>query len=366
MVDEEQLRWTPLTAWHTAHGARMAPFAGWWMPLSYQGTVAEHRAVRRDVGVFDVSHLGTVSVTGPGARQVVSRTFTNDPGGLADGTAQYTLCCDRRGGIVDDLIVYRVTAERFLAVPNAANTAEVVRRLVKAAEDRGVAVEDVTADRALLAVQGPRSLEVVERVTGVGASRLGYLAATEAEVGGRRLLVARTGYTGEVGCEVLVPAEPARSLWESLVEGEEVTPAGLGARDTLRLEMGYPLHGQDLDRDTDPYEARLGWAVALDHGPFTGRTALRGRAAEPPRRRLWGLEGRGRRPPRSGMEVLSDGRRVGTVTSGTTSPTRGVGIGLAYLDDPLAPGDEVTVDVRGTPEPFTVVRPPFVDRDPRG
>lgn len=359
------LRPSPLTALHRADGAKLAPFAGWEMPLEFEGTLAEHRAVRSDVGVFDVSHLGTVVVTGPDAEAVVAATFTNDPAQLEDGTSQYSLCCDADGGIVDDLIVYRLGPERFVTVPNAANNDAVVTRLRDAAATRAADVDDVGPDRAILAVQGPEALGLVAEVVGADPFSVGYLGVAEIAHRGADLLLCRTGYTGEVGCELVAPAEAAADLWQAL-RSRGAVACGLGARDTLRLEMGYPLHGQDLSRDTDPYEARLGWAVKLDRGPFTGQEALRSAKEQGPARRLWGLLGTSRRPPRHGMDVRREGQRVGTVTSGSFSPTLEVGIGLAYLDDPIGPDDEVEVDVRGTGVPFTVVRPPFVDRDPSG
>lgn len=361
---------TPLTDRHEAAGARMAPFAGWSMPLQYAGTVAEHEAVRSSVGVFDVSHLGTVWIEGPGAVDAVAAAFTNDPTGLGDGESQYTLCCDEDGGIVDDLIVYRLGAQRWLAVPNAANTDAVVAAL-RSAAGAEVAVRDESRGWAILAVQGPQALATVdrarERVGGGGpaATDVAYLGIVPIVVDRQEGYLTRTGYTGEPGCELVVPGEVAVALWDGLL-AEGAAPCGLGARDTLRLEMGYPLHGNDLSTDTTPYEARLGWAVKLDRADFRGRTALEDAKRTGPSRRLWGLRGDGRRPPRQGMTVSRDSITVGLVTSGSFSPTLGVGIGLAYLDADVTPGAQVTVDVRGSDLPFEVVRPPFVDRDPRG
>lgn len=362
---DEQLRTTALTARHEAAGAKMAPFAGWRMPLEFAGTLAEHRAVREEVGVFDVSHLGTVWVTGSGALAAVSGTLTNDPGSLENGTSQYTLCCDDDGGIVDDLIVYRIAENRLLAVPNAANTAAVVARLSRAAESAGAAIHDTSTEYAIIAVQGPRALDVVGQVLGTDPAAVPYLGIEEVERGRQSLWLCRTGYTGEVGCELVVPDEDAGEIWDGLLDaGAE--PCGLGARDTLRLEMGYPLHGNDLDGHVDPYTAGLGWAVKLDHGPFTGQEALRAIRERGPAQRLRGLRGEGRRPPRPGMAVHHDGNEVGRVTSGSFSPTLGIGIGLAYIDAEIGLDKPVSVDVRGTDVPFTVVRPPFVERTPRG
>ena len=365
-----QLRPTPLTTRHEAAGAKMAPFAGWSMPLQYAGTVAEHEAVRSAVGVFDVSHLGTVFVTGADAGAVIAASFTNDPAGLSDGASQYTLCCDERGGIVDDLIVYRLAADRWMTVPNAANTAAVVRRLQQQARGRDVEVSDQSADWAVLAVQGPTSLPTLAAAFarvggGLDPVEVPYLGVVETTVADTTVLLCRTGYTGEVGAELVVPAAAAPALWDALLAAG-AQPCGLGARDTLRLEMGYPLHGNDLSTDVLPSEARLNWAVKLDRGDFVGRDALLAAKQAGTARRLWGLRGTSRRPPRAGMRVLDGEREVGTVTSGSFSPTAQVGIGLALLASDVEPGAEVSVDVRGTTVPFEVVRPPFVDRDPKG
>jgi aminomethyltransferase len=369
---QDELRATPLTAHHTDAGARLGPFAGWSMPIRFGGTLEEHAAVRERVGVFDVSHLGTVFVEGPDARAVIAASFTNDPARLGDGTSQYTLCCDDRGGIVDDLITYRRSAESFMTVPNAANTASVVRVLEGAARDRDATVRDESPDWAVLAVQGPEALALVDEVLGRGggndpdtASSTPHLGVKDVEVAGETVVLARTGYTGEPGVELVVPGAVAVALWERLVTAGAV-PCGLGARDTLRLEMGYPLHGNELSTATSPYEARLGWAVKLDRDPFRGSEALREAKAEGPSRRLWGLLVDGRRPARAEMDVLHDGEPVGLVTSGTLSPTLGRPIALAFLNDPLGPGDRVEIDVRGRLTGAEVVRPPFLERDPKG
>jgi aminomethyltransferase len=354
---------TALTDRHRELGADLVDFAGWEMPLAYTGTLAEHQQVRDAVGVFDVSHLGTVLLSGPGALDTISASFTNDPTTLDDGRSQYTLCCDDRGGIVDDLIVYRLTHDRWMVVPNAANTEAVVATLTENAETSGTVVEDGSRDHAILAVQGPASFATVATAIGIDPGEIAYLGLREVELFGETAIACRTGYTGEPGCELVIPNAAAPQVFDALLAAD-AAPVGLGARDTLRLEMGYPLHGNDIDRTTDPYEARLGWAVKLDHGDFRGREALRAAKEAGPRRRLWGLAGTTRRPPRAGMTVHHDGRETGVVTSGSYSPGRGTGIGLAYLDDPLGPGDRVTVDVRGTDVDFEVVRPPFVAADP--
>lgn len=367
-MEDDGLRHAALFATHRERGAKLAPFGGWEVPMRYEGTLAEHRAVRGDVGVFDVSHLGRVRVAGPEAEDLVAATFTNDPRRLEPGRAQYTLCCDEDGGIVDDLIAYRVAGEEFLVVPNAANTAAVTAALQNQAGQVGgrVEVEDVTDDLSMLAVQGPRSLEVLSAVTGSEAGAVGYMGLTEVDLEGRRVLLCHTGYTGEVGGELVVPAGLAPGLFARIVDEHGVTPCGLAARDTLRLEAGYPLHGNDISPDTDPFEARLSFAVKLERGHFRGREALVKRREQGPTRRLLGLRVVDRGIPRPGMQVLRDGTPVGSVTSGTFSPTLRCGIGLAYLDAWVEPGQEVSVDVRGREVAFAVVVPPFLDLDPRG
>lgn len=363
-MTDAPLRTTALTAHHEAAGARMAPFAGWSMPVEFAGTLAEHAAVREHVGVFDVSHLGTVFVTGPDAAAVVGGSFTCDVARVDVGASRYTLCCDERGGVVDDLIVYHLAEGEWMVVPNAANTAAVVTRLEGVAADLGggTAVDDQSAARAVLAVQGPDALPLASEVLGLDVAGIAHLHLAVAErVGGA--VVVRTGYTGEPGCEVVAPNVVAEDLWDRLVAGG-AEPCGLGARDTLRLEMGYPLHGHELSTDVLPHEARMRWAVDLDHD-FPGRDALAEAFAAGPSRRLWGLRVEGRRPLRAGQEVRVEDTAVGEVTSGSFSPTLQVGIGLALLDDPVAPGDEVVVDVRGRDVAARVVRPPFVDSDPR-
>jgi aminomethyltransferase len=366
----DDLRHTALTAEHERAGARLAAFAGWVMPIQFAGTLAEHEAVRGTVGIFDVSHLGTVWVTGPDARSVVAATFTNDPTAIEVGGSQYTLCCDERGGIVDDLIVYRVAEERWLAVPNAANTPAVVAALQAAtAEHPGATVVDESTGWAVLAIQGPDSLALVDELLprfgdAPRAGEVPHLAVAEVATEHGPLLLCRTGYTGEVGVELVVPNALAVELWRAAVEAGAV-PCGLGARDTLRLEMGYPLHGNDLSTEVSPYEARLGWAVKLERGDFRGCEALAKAKKAGLARRLLGLRVDGRRPPRPGMRLREGALPVGVVTSGSYSPTLGCGIGLALLDDPIAPGDRITLDVRGTDVDVEVVKPPFVGRDPK-
>ncbi len=358
---------SPLHDRHEALGAKFAEFGGWTMPLEYAGVVAEHTAVRTTVGVFDVSHLGKVAVRGSGAAAFVNAALTNDLGRIAPGQAQYTLCCDAEtGGIVDDLIAYYRADDDLLLVPNAANTPEVVRRLQAAAPD-GVAVVDEHRDHAVLAVQGPRADDVLAAV-GLPTAHA-YMSFVDAPFGEHRVVVCRTGYTGERGYELVAPNAAAPALWDSLVaagEASGLAPCGLGARDTLRTEMGYPLHGQDISLAVTPNEARLGWAVGWRKAAFWGRDALVAEKERGPRRTLVGLESTGRAIPRPHMSVsLTPDVLLGEVTSGTFSPTLRKGIGLALVSSVVNPEAQVGVDVRGRRELFQIVRPPFVDTSVR-
>lgn len=359
---------SPLHERHVALGASMTAFGGWEMPLDYGSVVAEHRAVRERCGLFDLSHLGTLRVTGRQAVTAVQRAFTNDAAALLAGRAHYTLCLDDRGGIVDDLLVYHLDWG-FFVVPNAANTAAVLGVLRSTAGEAGdCEVADVKAGMACLAVQGPRSTEVLTSA-GVDVIGLGYLDCRPLPLGGpapsppEAGVLARSGYTGERGYELFTPAALAPSLWDRLV-GAGARPAGLGARDTLRLEMGYPLHGNDISAATSPVEARLGWAVKTG-APFRGRDAYVRALAGGPSRRLWGLRATGRGIPRAHCAVQRGGEAVGETTSGTFSPTLRVGLALAYLDAAVTEGEDVQIDVRGKPLPARVVKPPFVNADPR-
>jgi aminomethyltransferase len=355
---------SPLHDRHVALGAKFAEFGGWSMPLEYSsGVVKEHTAVREAVGVFDVSHLGKAMVSGPGAAAHVNATLSNDLGKIGPGQAQYTLCCDdATGGIVDDLIAYYQDDEHVLLVPNAANTAEVVRRLADAAPD-GVKVVDHHTSYAVLAVQGTKSDEVLTEV-GLPAGH-DYMSFVEADFGGTGVVVCRTGYTGERGYELIAANEVAGELWDRLLEAgahHGMLPCGLGARDTLRTEMGYPLHGQDISLDVTPNQARLGWAVGWKKERFWGRDALLAEKAEGPKRLLRGLVAEGRGIPRPGMMVfLSADVALGAITSGTFSPTLRKGIGLALLPSFVNAEAELTVDVRGRRELFVSARLPFVD-----
>ena len=337
------------------------------MPLEYPGggVIREHTAVRETVGLFDVSHLGKATVTGEGARGFVNRCLTNDVDRIEAGRAQYTLCCAESGGVVDDLLVYLQADDRLFLIPNAANTAEVVRRL-QAAAPPGITVTNRHEDFAVLAVQGPRSPEVLAEL-GLPAE-LGYMSFTEASFGGAELLVCRSGYTGEHGYELLPAAADAAPLWSALLDAVRRAgglPAGLAARDTLRTEMGYPLHGHDLSLDISPVQARAGWAVGWRKPEFWGREALLAEREAGPVRQLTGLRALDRGIPRPGMAVTdADGRPIGEVTSGTFSPTLRTGIALALLAAGSEEGSEALVDVRGRPSRMVVGKPPFVDSRP--
>ncbi len=355
---------SPLHDRHVALGAKFAEFGGWSMPLEYSGggVLAEHAAVREAVGVFDVSHLGKVLVRGAGAAAFVDSCLTNELSRIKPGQAQYTLCCDDDGGTIDDIIVYlRGEFEVFL-VPNAANTAAVVDRLRAAAPD-GLEVSDQHRQHAVLAVQGTLSDEVLSAL-GLPIDH-DYMTFTDGEVAGHQLTVCRTGYTGERGYELIVSSEGALDVWDALVEAGEphgIRACGLGARDTLRTEMGYPLHGHELSAEISPVMARAGWAVGWDKPAFWGKEALEKQRTEKAVPTIRGLLAQGRGIPRPGMTVRSqdEGTGLGEITSGTFSPTLRQGIGLALLDRSVGDGDTVVVDVRGRQEPFTVTKPPFV------
>jgi aminomethyltransferase len=358
---------TPLEAEHRALGAHMAPFAGWLMPIEYKGTLTEHRAVREAVGLFDLTHLGKVMVEGPEALSLLQRVFTNDLSRVGVGGAQYNMLLNERGGIVDDLIVYRVGPERYLVVPNAANTEKVHAALLEQAPP-GVDVV-LRADLALVAPQGPRSLELVGDVF-PEATSLDYMHGREMSYRDEPVVVSRSGYTGERGFELFAPEALAVELWRELLRlggPLGIEPAGLGARDTLRLEMGYPLHGNDISEERTPLEAGLSWAVVLDKGEFIGREALLQQKEEGIPSRLWGLRMKDRLIPRPHYPVQAGGDQVGETTSGTFSPTLKVGIAMAYLAprDGFKAGDEVEIEVRGRSGVAEVVKPPFVDASPK-
>jgi aminomethyltransferase len=351
------LRTSPLDAAHRALGAKLVEFGGWDMPLSYPtGTLAEHRACRTDAVVFDVSHLGTVRIGGPDALERLQRAFTNDLNKVGPGRAQYThLLSPDDASVVDDIIVWWVDDESFDVMPNASNTSGVSSAL-------GEGAVDVTDTRAVLALQGPAARRKLHAVWPEAAA-IGRFHVQRMTWNGIECVVAGTGYTGEDGLEIAVPAESATQLWDAVLAAG-FTPAGLGARDTLRLEAGLPLHGHELGQGITTLQAGLGWVVSWDKGDFLGRDALAAEKEAGVSRRLRALTIEGRRPPRADQIVLVDGAEAGVITSGNFSPTLEKGIALAFLPPSVAIGDTVQIDVRGEPVDALVVKPPFVAATP--
>jgi aminomethyltransferase len=342
---------TPLYDRHVALGARLVPFAGWEMPVQYEGVIPEHRAVRADAGVFDVSHMGELEVEGPNARELLQGALSNDLDRIGPGQAQYTLLTNELGGIVDDLIVYQRDPERFLLIVNAANR-EADFEWLREREAPGAEVRDVSDDHALLAVQGPRSLERL------GLPDAPAFTFADGEIDGLASVVNRTGYTGEQGVELLVAVEDAAELWDRVVERGAV-PCGLGARDTLRLEVCYPLHGNDIGPETDAISAGLGWVCALDK-EFSGADELRRIKADGPEQRLAAFVMDDPGIPRQGMAIAEGGE----VTSGSHSPMLDRGIGLGYVPAALArPGSELTIDIRGRARKAHTVKKPIYSRE---
>jgi aminomethyltransferase len=358
----EALKRTPLFEEHQRLGAKLVPFAGYEMPVQYPtGITLEHRAVRERAGLFDVSHMGEFHVTGAQALDLVQRISVNDAARLEVGQAQYSAMCLPSGGVIDDLLVYRL-ADRFLLVVNAANLDKDLRWILDHAADFDAEVTDVSDETALLALQGPAARGVLRPLADVDLEQIPYYRFREGTVGGVPALISATGYTGEDGFELYVPADAAASLWRLLLEvgGDVVTPAGLGARDSLRLEMGYPLYGNDLDEDHSVLEAGLGWIAKLDKGPFVGRDALVAEKERGSSRRLVGLRIDERGFPRPGYAIRHGAEPVGVVTSGTVSPSLGVGVALGYVPVALAgEGTFLEVDARGRALGARVTRPPF-------
>jgi aminomethyltransferase len=343
------MKQSPLDAAHRALGAKMVPFGGWEMPLEYSGTIDEHLACRRASVVFDVSHLGTVRVEGPGSFDTLQTTLTNDLTKVGPGRAQYTHLLGDDGSVLDDIIVWWHGDEAFDVMPNASNTDRVVA---------AIGGTDITESRAVLAVQGPTA---VDQLTSIWpeAAAVGRFKVGQCSWRGTTCLVAGTGYTGERGVEIAIPSDAASSLWEALIDAG-IKPAGLGARDTLRLEAGLPLHGHELGPGITPLQAGLGWVVGWDKPAFNGRDALVEERARGVQRELRGITTEGRRPPRNGCDVLIDDQIVGTVTSGNYSPVLGHGIALAFVGPGLDDGTEVAVDVRGTRLVGAITPTPFV------
>jgi len=360
-----QLRKTPLNAVHRASGAKMVAFGGWEMPVEYSGLIGEHLAVRKAAGLFDVSHMGEFEVEGPGSVAFLQRVTANDVGKLKDGQAQYSALLLANGAPVDDVILYRRAADRFLIVVNAGNQQKDWEWL-QSQSPTDCTLQDKSDDYALLALQGPKAQAILQPLTGIDLASVAFYHFAEGDVEGTPVLVARTGYTGEDGFELFVAPGRAEALWKRLLEaGQDVglVPAGLGARDTLRLEAKMCLYGNDLDETTTLVEAGLGWIVALDKGDFNGRAVLEQQKKEGPPRKLVGFEVVGRGIARHGYPVFLGAEEVGPVTSGSYAPFLQKNIGLVYLPAPRStPGTEFDVDIRGKRVPARVVPTPFYKR----
>jgi aminomethyltransferase len=364
VTDVSTLKHSPLDAEHRRLGAKMVPFAGWEMPLQYSGIIDEHNAVRQRAGVFDVSHMGRLFVTGPDAARLLRNALTFNIHCLEDREAHYAIMCREDGGIIDDVFVYRLERNRFLVVGNAAN-AETDRVHIAGLSGPGmdVTLRDAQEETAMIAIQGPEAAPLLaDNLSAELVAKLPRHGCMEFDLLGSEAYIAQSGYTGENGYEIVAPAGRARALWKSLMSGR-IKPCGLGARDTLRLEAALPLYGNDIDWTTNPYEAGLAWVVDLDDEPFVGREALRRIKSEGVRRRLVCLKAIDKRIMRAGFPVLHEGETVGKVTSGGFSPTLGTSIGMAYVSIGYAhDGTLLEVDVRGRPLPVIVIKRPFYKR----
>ena len=359
----ETLMRTPFHAWHADHGGRLVDFAGWEMPVQYTSIIEEHTAVRCSAGLFDIAHMGRLMFSGPDACRFLDRLVTNDVAALEVGQVRYALVCRDDGGILDDVLVYRF-ADDYLLVVNASNRVKIVEWIEDHCQGFDVEVVDRTHDWAMLAVQGPGSVELVAGVTDHDVAAMPYYRCAIGPVLGNPARISRTGYTGEDGFELIVPAEVAVSVWERLMEAEDAMACGLGCRDTLRLEAAMPLYGHELDEHTDPYTAGLGFAVKMEADEFIGREAVLAARDRDGRRRRVGLRLEGRRIAREGASVFSDASAVGEVTSGTFSPTLEMAIAMAYVEPAVAElGTAVEVDIRGKRVPAEVVKLPFYRRD---
>jgi len=371
-MSDPALRATPLRAVHDGLGATMTAFAGWLMPLRYAGEISEHNCVRNAAGLFDLSHMGEIAVTGPGAAAALDYALVGHLSAVAPGRAKYTMICAPDGGVLDDLIVYRLGEAEYLVVANAANTGTVLAALRDRAAGHDAEVRDQTADYALIAIQGPHAARILAPLTDIALDGVKYYSGHRGTVAGQPVLLARTGYTGEDGFELFTAADGAEALWTALTAagtGEGLVPAGLAARDTLRLEAGMPLYGNELTAELTPFDAGLGRVVAFGKpGDFVGRAALAERSQAQPRRVLAGLIAGSRRVPRHGYPVTWEGVSCGAVTSGAPSPTLAVPIAMAYLD-PGAAGrarddteGRLAVDIRGRQEPARITDLPFYRR----
>ena len=361
---DTSLKRTPLFSAHVKAGARMVPFGGWEMPVQYRGILEEHRTVRAAVGCFDVSHMGEFEIEGPGALATLQRLTTNDVAALEIGQVQYSLLCRPDGGIVDDLTLYRVAQDRYLMVVNASNIDKDWTHVTTAVAADGARWRNASAATGLIAVQGPKAEALVGRLADQDVTRIGYYRCARGKVAGVPALISRTGYTGEDGFELYVDAGETERLWTALLEGgrpEGVAPIGLGARDTLRLEMRYALYGNDIDETTNPLEAGLGWVVKPAKGDFVGRAAIEAvTRAKGPARKLIGLEMADRSVARHGYPVVKDGAATGIVTSGTFAPSLERSIAMAYVASAQsAIGSELGVEIRGQARAARVVKTPF-------
>ena len=357
------MKTSPLNEKHVMLNAKMADFGGWLMPIEYPGggVLAEHLAVRERVGIFDVSHLGKASVVGPGALEFLNSMFTNDLNRIEDGSAQYTLLCTEQGGVIDDLIVYRNSSDNLFLVPNASNTTEVVETL-KSHVSVGIEIINLHNEFAVLAVQGPLAPQVMQSL-GINTD-IDYMAFSHVVIGGAEVILCRTGYTGELGYELIPKSTDASKVWDALVTAIEPLGGlicGLGARDTLRTEMGYPLHGHELSLEITPVQASASWAIGWDKGDFIGSQVLRAEKTRGPKRRSVAIKSLDRGIPRAHMQVKdSTGVAIGEVTSGTFSPSLKVGIGLALVASSVKIGDHLLIDVRGRDSMVEVVKLPFM------
>ena len=356
---------SPILDRHEALGAKIVEFAGWLMPIQYSGILEEHRAVRSAAGLFDLSHMGELVVEGPEAGAALAKALISDPPSLAVGRAQYSMICAADGGIIDDLIVYRLAEDRFMVVANASNADVVSDELAARLDGFKAVLDDQSLATGLVAIQGPRSIDILQPLTDLDLAGIRYYGVAEGEVAGIHAQVARTGYTGEDGFELFVDVASTGEAWDRVLDAGRshgLVPVGLGARDTLRLEAGMPLYGHELTEQTDPISAGLGWAVDLTKD-FIGAEPLRKIAEAGPKRKLVGLELEGKRIARQGAPVLQNGQAVGEITSGTLSPTLQKSIAMAYVDaDRANEGTALAVDLKGTSVPAQVVKLPFYKR----
>ena len=360
------MKLTALNETHKALGAKMVPFAGFEMPVYYQGIVAEHNVVRQSVGVFDVSHMGEVTVTGPNALDFVQKITINDASKLTDGQAQYSAMCRPNGGIVDDLLVYRMGEDRYMLVINASNIGKDYDWMQENAID-GAELRNVSDDYTLLAVQGPRSLDTLAKLTDADLNGIEFYHFIEGTLAGVPMIISRTGYTGELGFELYMSSDPeiSKKVWDEVMEaGSEfgIEPIGLGARDTLRMEMGYCLYGNDITEETNPIEAGLGWITKLEKGEFNGSDVIARVKEDKPARKLVAFTLNERGIPRQGYPITLEGEEIGQVTSGTMSPTLGVGIGMGYVNSEHSKkGTVININIREREIPATIQRPPLVE-----